>query len=129
MHFTDSLFTVQKMETTPAGGSFKLRLQASHPIYRGHFTNNPITPGVCSLEIMTELVAAHFSGLQQPETIDSIKFLDFVNRLYSPEVDVEIKISPFKEGIWRVHGVLRTTGKPAVKMVARYQNDMPNLKN
>jgi len=128
MHFTNSLFTVQNRATRATGGSFKLRLEATHPIYQGHFPDNPITPGVCSLEMMTELVAAHFDGMEQPTGVDSIKFLNFVNPLRCPEVKVELKINRLEEGGCRVHGALWAAGKAAVKMVARYQNDMPNLK-
>ncbi|SEP77151.1 hotdog family protein [Neolewinella agarilytica] len=128
MHFIDSLFKVIKQENEPEGGEFKLQLNASHSIYKGHFPDNPITPGVCSLEIMTQLAAAHYDGFERPKKIDSIKYLGFVNPLLNPEVEVVLKIKKTGEGIWRVRGMLCADGKPAVKMVASYQNNIPNLK-
>ena len=28
-----------------------LTLNAEHPIFKGHFPNNPVTPGVCMMQI------------------------------------------------------------------------------
>lgn len=128
MHFINSLFTVLNQETEPLSANFKLRLNKDHPIYQGHFPQNPITPGVCSLEIMTQLTAANYSGFTRPKTVESIKYLGFVNPIATPEIKVELKIGKMEEGVWRVRGVLSAGGKPAVKMVARYQNDISNLK-
>jgi len=129
MHFIDSLFTVLKQETEPTGATFQLRLHADHPIYRGHFKDNPITPGVCSLEIMQELTAINYREFKRPTSIDSIKYLTFINPLQTSEVEVELKINESMQGSWRVRGIVRANGKPAVKMVTSYQTNVSNLKN
>lgn len=129
MHFIDSLFTVISQDKAPTCANFKLRLNANHPIYRGHFPGNPITPGVCSLEIMTQLAAVNYSEFNRPREVNSIKYLGFINPIATPEVDVELKMSQTSEGGWRVHGVLSTGGKPSVKMIASYLNDVSNLKD
>lgn len=33
---------------------FRLRLNPDHEIYKGHFPEKPITPGVCNIQIMKE---------------------------------------------------------------------------
>lgn len=128
MHFVDSLFTILQQEVSPDGGNFRLRLNADHPIYKGHFPDNPITPGVCSLEIMTQLINANYQGFDHPDEIKSIKYLGFVNPLDTPEVDVELKATNTSEGNWRFRGALYAGGKPSVKMVASYMNKALNLK-
>ena len=30
--------------------AFRVRLDASHPVYRGHFPGHPVLPGVCPLQ-------------------------------------------------------------------------------
>ena len=32
-----------------------LTLNAEHPIFKGHFPNNPVTPGVCMMQIVKNL--------------------------------------------------------------------------
>lgn len=34
--------------------TFRVRLDAAHPIYAGHFPGNPVLPGVCTLQIVRE---------------------------------------------------------------------------
>lgn len=39
-----------------------LTLNAEHPIFKGHFPNNPVTPGVCMMQIvknLTEQITGH----------------------------------------------------------------------
>ncbi len=127
MHFINTLFTVKSQTLSATGGNFLLALNAAHPIYRGHFPDNPITPGVCSLEIITQLAAAHYSGLEKPVEVESIKYLGFVNPLQTPEVAVEISISNLGGGDWRLRGTLSADQKPAVKMVAKYQVTSPTV--
>ena len=38
-----------------------LTLNAEHPIFKGHFPNNPVTPGVCMMQIVKNLTANHRS--------------------------------------------------------------------
>ena len=32
--------------------AFRVRLDAAHPVYAGHFPGNPVLPGVCTLQKM-----------------------------------------------------------------------------
>lgn len=34
--------------------AFRVRLDAAHPVYAGHFPGNPVLPGVCTLQIVRE---------------------------------------------------------------------------
>ena len=34
--------------------AFRVRLDASHPVYRGHFPGHPVLPGVCTLQLVRE---------------------------------------------------------------------------
>lgn len=121
MHFISTLFNVQEYNLDPAGGSVCIKLNADHPIYSGHFPDNPITPGVCSLEIITQLIGKYYQGVDRPLEIEAIKFLGFINPLQTPNVRVELKFKEIEHGIWRVRGMLSTAQKTAVKVVARYE--------
>lgn len=120
MHFINNLFSVTEKKLEADGGDFTLRLNASHPIYRGHFPGNPITPGVCSLEIFRELVGTYFSGRGHLAEVETIKFLSFISPVATPEITVELKMLETSRGIWRVRGMLGVDQKPAVKVVMRY---------
>ena len=56
--------------------NFTIRLNLEHIIYQAHFLNNPITPGVCIIQIIKEL----FSYLKQTDfTIKKIKSAKFLH--------------------------------------------------
>lgn len=49
-------FYINSCEATDNGHSFSIRLDANHPVYNGHFPGNPVSPGVCSIEMIKECV-------------------------------------------------------------------------
>ena len=38
--------------------AFRVRLDAAHPVYAGHFPGNPVLPGVCTLQIVGSVWSA-----------------------------------------------------------------------
>ena len=43
--------------TEQASQAFRIRLNPAHEIYRAHFPGQPITPGVCQIQLVTELLS------------------------------------------------------------------------
>jgi len=55
------------------GDSFTLN--PSHEIYRAHFPGNPVTPGVCLIEVVTELMQERTKQPLRLAEVKNIKFL------------------------------------------------------
>lgn len=66
------------------GMRVRVRFEAEHPIYLGHFFGKPITPGACLVEIAEELIG-------QP--ITQIKGLKFLNTV-PPTAELVYTFSP-----------------------------------
>ena len=66
-----------------SGNSLKcqLRYDAAHSIFQGHFPGKPIVPGVCSVEIIRELMELALQKAIILRKSSNIKFL----RLLTPE--------------------------------------------
>ena len=47
----------QEVLSSRSNTSFRLRLNPEHFIYQAHFPGEPVTPGVCILQIGKELLA------------------------------------------------------------------------
>ena len=63
---------------------FVIRLNPEHPIFKGHFPGNPITPGVCVVQIAIDL----FSNLFQQEFyLHKAKSIKFLNLIKPNEID------------------------------------------
>lgn len=66
-------------ELSPAGQlqqktRFTIKLNPDHPVYKGHFPGNPVTPGVCQIAIIQELVAVIVDSPLRLISADNIKY-------------------------------------------------------
>lgn len=74
--FLNNLFTIQAENREANHDEFIIKLNSAHAIYQGHFPDEPITPGVCIIQIAADL----FSYLiQQPCSIANVKNVKFLN--------------------------------------------------
>lgn len=63
-------------------------LIADHEIYRAHFPGNPITPGVCIVQIITELLQLRLDCALRLNTVISLKFVNTISPIDDPTVTV-----------------------------------------
>ena len=73
---------------------FTVELNPQHDIYRGHFPHKPITPGVCSLQMIRELLEVHFQVKLRLKKADNIKFAGMIDPHQVNVVNFKITISP-----------------------------------
>ena len=52
-----------------------IRLNAAHEIFGGHFPEQPVTPGVCMMQMMTEIASMGFKKKLSIRSASQIKFL------------------------------------------------------
>lgn len=74
MKLNGDFFKVLAQESLENGFRCQVSLNAVHTIYQAHFPGNPITPGVCLLQMATELLEQHYGESLQLHTADAIKF-------------------------------------------------------
>lgn len=74
MKLIDNFFHILDAHATDDSYVCKVKLNAAHPIYRVHFPENPITPGVCLLQIATELLEQKYGKKLLLSKAKSIKF-------------------------------------------------------
>jgi len=56
MKLLDDFYHIKEQETS--GEAIKILLNGEHFIYKAHFPGNPVTPGVCLVQIAMELLQA-----------------------------------------------------------------------
>lgn len=78
MKLIDNLFYILDAHTTDDSYTCKVKLNAAHPIYSVHFPDNPVTPGVCLLQIATELLEQKYVKKLLLSKAKSIKFKKIV---------------------------------------------------
>ena len=68
-------YTIEQQTLTEKGFQTEVNLNAEHIIFKAHFPNNPITPGVCLLQITKELLEQHLHQKLFAKRIKNLKFL------------------------------------------------------
>ncbi len=76
----------------------QITLNPRADVYRGHFPNQPIAPGVCLVQMVTEIVSAHLDKKLALKTARQIKFLAVVNPNEVPELTLEVTLSESEIG-------------------------------
>jgi len=66
-----------------------LVFNAEHDIFRGHFPGNPVVPGVCTMEIVKELLQQQVSRPLILRSTGNVKFLQLV----TPDITPVMKIN------------------------------------
>lgn len=76
----EDFYTVQKLKPID-DHSFEMmvELYKNHDIFKGHFPNFPVTPGVTMLQMIKNGLESHLLESLQLHSSSTIKFLNFVN--------------------------------------------------
>ena len=88
MKLQDSMFRIKGWTEDGSTVSVRITLLSQHVIYQAHFPGQPVTPGVCILQIISELLETR---LQEPLSLSLVKNMKFVKPI-SPIDDAELEI-------------------------------------
>ena len=61
MKLLNSLYKIVSKGVQESSLHYDIQLDASHFIYQAHFPGEPITPGVCIIQIAKELLEEHLN--------------------------------------------------------------------
>lgn len=84
MILKDSLYKITS--SNPEEKAFKLELIPDCLIYRAHFPEMPITPGVCIIQIASELLNELLQADFELTSVSNAKFLAVINPLETAEL-------------------------------------------
>ena len=89
----NTFFSIETIETEgDLLPKFKIRLDADHPIFKGHFPGQPVLPGVMILKIITTCVSLSQKKNLLISKVKQCKFLNFVDPIINPELFLDIEI-------------------------------------
>ena len=86
MKLLNSLYSIVSESVTESGRDYNIVLDAEHFIYKAHFPGEPITPGVCIMQIAVELLSLHCGKPLAVDTVKNIKFLKIISPAEIPGV-------------------------------------------
>jgi 3-hydroxymyristoyl/3-hydroxydecanoyl-(acyl carrier protein) dehydratase len=111
MKLIDDFFHIRQAYEHENGFGYAIALNKTHFIYRAHFPGNPITPGVCVIQLCRELmeyksgrplfvrkaINVKFLAVINPETCDALQ-VDF-SKVAPTDDGYKIAVSIHREGV------------------------------
>ena len=118
MKLLNSLYSIRSKDVTDSFVRYDIHLDASHFIYQAHFPGDPITPGVCIIQIAKELLEANIHEEINEENRERLK--QYENKLRNLEQKKERLVE------LRINGDIEL--EPFQEKKARIENDISEMK-
>ena len=90
MTFKDEFFHVVASQQDDTTVTYTVTLNPEHFIFKAHFPGNPITPGVCQLGIVEELMSSQKGLPLRVSHIKNIKYMNIISPTDNATFDVEL---------------------------------------
>ena len=100
--FQDNLFSIISENKTDNQADFIILLDGKHPIYKGHFPNEAITPGVCIIQMAVDLFSHTMQQTHHLVKAKNVKFLQIIRPDEHPEIHYRLTWEKTEEGLFTV---------------------------
>ncbi len=101
----DSFYSILSQETiSDTQTQTKVLINAAHPIFEGHFPEQPVVPGVCMLQMVKDIVSDKAQRNIQLQSLANVKFINVVIPQQHSELDIHLKFDSTDENSIKVSG-------------------------
>ncbi|TXH20521.1 MAG: 3-hydroxyacyl-ACP dehydratase [Chitinophagaceae bacterium] len=116
----NNLYTEIFFESNDQEINAKVLVEKNHPIFDGHFPEQPILPGVCMMQLIKEIVEKAVSKKIILKESTSCKFLNMLDPTQNNSIDIAVNYSISDSNI-NVNAVLKSYEMVILKMSSVYQ--------
>ncbi|UGU15781.1 3-hydroxyacyl-ACP dehydratase [Sinomicrobium kalidii] len=96
-----------------------ITIDKDHEIFKGHFPGNPVTPGVCMMQIIRELTEKVVKKKLFMASSSNVKFIAIINPEKNPDLELKLDISE-ADGTYRVKNTTRFEDTVALKLTSTF---------
>src|SRR5512147_2302186 len=93
----NKLYRITDFQSLDEGLTATIEIDPAHAIFQGHFPGNPIVPGVCTVQIIKELLEHKLGKATRMVSASNIKYLGFINPRVTPQVTFQLRIGCTEE--------------------------------
>lgn len=86
-------YTVNEIAVADQSATAKITINKEHKVFKGHFPGNPVTPGVCMMQIIKELTEEIVGEKLFMESCSNVKFMAIINPELTPVLHLDLSIS------------------------------------
>lgn len=96
-----------------------ITINKDHEIFNGHFPGNPVTPGVCMMQIIKELTEEIVGKTLFMQSSSNIKFMAIINPNKTPDLVLNLDITKTDEG-YKVKNITAFEDTVALKLTSNF---------
>ena len=98
--FLNDLYVIKDIRKEMAGNTITLQIElnSGHPIFRGHFPGNPVLPGVCTVQIIKEVLENQLKRNLNLKKAGTIKYLSFINPEMNRLISIDLQVKEGEDG-------------------------------
>ncbi len=98
----DNFYSIKHFESGPHKIVASLCINDKHPVFQGHFPDQPIVPGVIQLQLIKECMENALKNRFFIQSIDQAKYIQMISPLQHPNIEVEISYALTEEGHFKI---------------------------
>ena len=117
----NNFYFLKKIERKDDRITGSLLLNSAHAIFKGHFPNIPIVPGVVLIQIVKELIGNELNIRLKMFEAKNIKFLDYINPFEIEELQFEFFIKENEDATLKVQATISSENRTHFKSSAQYK--------
>ncbi|MCD9574663.1 3-hydroxyacyl-ACP dehydratase [Flavobacterium soyae] len=121
MVLKDFYKVLSEEKTGDAKYNIRILVNANHEVFKGHFPENPIMPGVCMIQIIKELVESITKSSLIIQTLSNVKFMALINPETNPELRLELDITTTEDDLVKVKNTTYFNDTAALKLSNVYK--------
>lgn len=99
-------YTINNLQVQDSAINAELELNAGHRIYEGHFPGQPVTPGVCMMQMIKEIIETVLQKETKLVRADDMKFLRMIIPGENNTVQAQLKYTVDENGLIMVTATL-----------------------
>lgn len=119
MKLLNKFYTIESVQNNDNELVFQIKLNNEHYIYKAHFPENPITPGVCIIQIAQELLEEYLNVRLQLKVLHNIKYMSILSPITSPKISIQLLYNKNSEVI-KLKGVIKDVNTTFTKFSSSY---------
>ena len=115
----DDFYALNDVQVNDGLASAKITINKDHEIFNGHFPGNPVTPGVCMMQIIKEITEEIVGCKLLMQSSSNIKFMAIINPELTPNLDLELDIQKTDQG-FKVKNTTKFDDTVALKLTSNF---------
>jgi len=119
----DNFYKIENIESDKNKAIIKIKLNQDHEIYKGHFPDQPMVPGVMQVQMIKEILSKLVNKKLQLKSAGNIKYLSFMLPDEATSYEAEIFYSKNENSEYVVKANIKSSDKVFLKLNGLYVID------